>query len=334
MADLFNNNTSNDYVYPDLPVCAGAADDTTFEFLPGEQVGIVSGSSIIAALGLGDVIQPVSGWVTQTKVLQPGELIFVQGLTKGITNGLQKFLITDTSTVTHSIDYMSIDLSINYYNSFRYYEGASISATSDYANGINIENALDIAFSNAGIKLTATYNDSSSLTFSATQAGYYYDIYNVTANTFLPNSSTYTETLVEDTSSFMPVYKYANTAMLGYVLKATYTDGVAPENEYIQINHVPDQITYYTTTDGSVYSQVTQLVDVGQSGVSCNPDTMSAATYLDIVESEGLWEKVGPVKIWLTAVDPADSNTKNLITGFYVYNPFSAAVKIDYMTIL
>jgi len=332
MADLFNNNTSNDYIYPDLPQCPGASDTYTFEFLPGLQVGIVSGSSIISAMGLGDIMQPVTGWVQQTKILQPGELIFVQGLTKGITNRTQRFFIDDDASVTHSRDYISIDMSLNYYKNFRYYN-SNISATSDYDNGIDIENALNLVFSDNGINITADYVDASSLSFSGSQAGYYFNITNIEASSFLPDTSIFGETLVEDVSSGLAAYKYPNSAMLGYVLKVTYTD-IIESDKWIEINHVPDELVYYTTIDNSTYSQVTKTIDVGQSGISCDPDTMSAADYLDYVETHNLWEKVGPLRIWISADDPESSNTKNLIRGFYVFNPFGSPVQIDYMTIL
>jgi hypothetical protein len=60
---------------------------------------------------------------------------------------------------------------------------------------------------------------------------------------------------------------------------------------------------------------------------------LSAADYLDYIESNKLWEKVGVLRMWLSATDPENSNTENLITGFYVFNPTASVVKIDYMTI-
>jgi len=332
MTDLFNN-TSNDYIYPDLPQCAGAADGYTFEFLPGEQVGIVSGSNIIASMGLGDIMQSVTGWVQQTKVLQPGELIFVQGGTKGITKATQYFYITDTSLLTHSRDYMSVDLSINYYNNFRYNLGTTVSATSDFANGIDIEAALNMAFDAKGIKVQATYTDASSLVFTGTQEGYYYDVTIVNSNTFVPNASTFAEVLVEDASLSVPAFKYPNSAMLGYVLKVTYDPALYEYAKWIEINHVPDEITLFTTADGSTYTREVKSVDVGKSGTSCDPTALSAADYLDYIETNSLWEKVGVLRMWLSTSDPANSNIENLITGFYVFNPTTSVVKIDYMTI-
>ena len=59
--------------------------------------------------------------------------------------------------------------------------------------------------------------------------------------------------------------------------------------------------------------------------------TMSAGDYLAYIEENNKWEKVGLLRIWLSADDPENSSIENLITGFYVYNPHDFEVKIEYM---
>jgi len=336
MTDLFNN-TSNDYINPDLAPCAGNADEYTFQFLPGQQVGIVSGSSIVAAMGLGDIQQIVEGWVTQTKILQPGEVTYIQGLTKGISNKLQHFpfdgSVSDPIGADHSL-YMTVDISINYYNNFRYYD-RTLQAISNPTNGIDIASALNILFSGEGIGVNAVYDASEGLTFTGNNPGYSFDITTLDASVWDSPASFYgVEILAEDTSSAIPAFKYPNGAMLGYVLKVTYPTSTLPENDFIMINHVPDYLEYFEPSTGTGYIRYYQAVDVGQSGVSCNADTMSAADYLDYVQTNNKWEKVGVIRIWLSAVDPADSQVENLITGFYVFNPQVNVVKLDYMTII
>jgi hypothetical protein len=335
MADLFSNNTSNDFINPELAPCSGASDSAIFSFLPGQQVGIISGSDILAAMGLSDISQIVQGWTQQTAILQPGEVIFIQGLTKGITNRFQKFLLDDSS-ITHTNQYMSVDLSINYYRNFKFYQD-SIVATSDYSNGIYLETALNMAFDAKGIKAEATYIDASSLNITGTQAGYYFNITNINASTFVPDTSMYEETLIEDTSSGIQSTVYPNSAMLGYALKVTYPDSTSTvplsESElWINLNHVPNSLTYYEPIDSSTYAKYTKTVDVGLNGSSTS-DTMSAGDYLYYVDSNSKWEKVGVLKIWLSAPD-ADATSNNLIPGFYLYNPHTFNVKIDYLIIL
>ena len=338
MADLFNTNVSNDYINPSLPQCPGDADSAKFEFLPGQEVGIIFGSDIILSMGLGDISQPVTGWVQQTKILQPGEVTFVQGLTKGISYRVQRFpfdgsVAYEESGSNHKF-YLSVDLSINYYKNFRYYQDA-VHATGDYTNGITIENALDIAFDTKGITVTTTY-DTSALTFTGDTKGYSFNITKLDASLFEVTSDI-KETLIEDVSSAISAFKYPNGAMLGYVLKVTYPSTATTDStKYIEINHVPDSLVYFevSTGDSSCWVRYDKTVDVGLSGASCVGDTLSAAEYLDYVQTNNKWEKVGVLRMWLTAEDPDNSNIENLITGFYVYNPQIFAIQIDYMTIL
>ena len=336
MADLFNN-TSNDYVNPTFAPCAGTADSYTFEFLPNDQVGIVSGSSIIAAMDLSKVSQAVEGWVQQTKTLQPGEVTYIQGLTKGITQESQYFpfigTVADPVGSDHSL-YMSVDMSINYYKNFRYYS-IDVSVSADTSNQISIENAINIKFGELGIDITSSY-DPSGLTFVGNSAGYNFDITSLDVSIWDSVAAFYGEVVVpEDTTSYIPAFKYPNGAMLGYVLTVTYSSTSLPENDFVMLNHVPDYLEYFEPSTGSGYVRYYSAVDVGMSGGSCTTDNvMSAADYLDYVQTNGKWEKVGLIKIWLTAPDPVGSNVENLITGFYVFNPQLDAVKIDYMTIL
>lgn len=336
MIDIFNN-PSNDYIIPDLAPCAGDGSDTnTFEFLPNEQVGIISGNSVISSMNLGDISQSVEGWVQQTKILQAGEVTYIPGLTKGIESEIQYFPWDGSvayTGVTHEL-YMSLDISLSYYSNFKYYDTA-LHVTADPSNGITIENALNIALGNLGVLMTADYS-SYGLIFTGSQDGYWFNVSAIDVSLWEPDSLVYSASLIEDASSKVPAYKYPNGAMLGYVLKITYPSITEDSDNYVLINHVPDYFTYYEASTGNpdCYIKYVKAVDVGLSGISCDPDKISAGDYLYYVQTNEEWEKVGPVRVWLTAEDPADSNIENLITGFYVFNPHTFAVKIDYMTIL
>jgi hypothetical protein len=337
MTNLFNSNTSNDYITPtNLAACPGTADTAYFEFLTGQNVGVTFGSDILQSMALGDISQEVTGWVQQTKILQPGEVVFVQGLTKGISTHSQRFLLDNSVAYTDEDFpyYLSVDLSINYYKSFKYYQNA-VTAIADASNSIDIANALNLALDAKSIAVTALY-DTSALSFIGNAAGYTFDITRIDVSLFQTYSDV-RQTLTEDTSSAVPAYKYPNGAMLGYVLKVTYSNSVTNDYEkYVLINHVLDTLTYYEASTGNANSYVkyTKDVDVGLSGASCTSDTMSAAEYLDYVTTNDKWEKVGVLRMWLTAEDPTNSNTENLITGFYIYNSQNVAVQLDYLTIL
>jgi hypothetical protein len=339
MSDLFANNQSNDYIHADLAECAGSADSASFEFLGNDEVGVIAGSDILQSMDLGDISQTLDGWVQQTKILEPGEVTFIQGLTKGISVETQKFYFDNSIAYTDaSFPYfMTVDMSINYYRNFRYYQN-SVKASGDYANTVDIATALNTALAAKSISVTAAY-DPSDLTFTGDSAGYDFDISRIDVSLF-QTYSTVRQTLTEDTSSAVPAYKYPNGAMLGYVLKVTYSSSItADSDKYVMINHVPDRLVYYEVSTGNTTSYVkyTKDVDVGlNAGLLCstNTTTMSAADYLDYVQTNSKWEKVGFLRMWLAASDPTDSNTENLITGFYVYNPQSYDVQLNYMTIL
>lgn len=336
MADLFNNNTSNDYIVPNLASCPGSSDSNTFEFLNGPQAGIVSGSSILMALSLSDFSQEITSWVQQKQLIQPGEVVFVQGLTKGISYRTQYYPIDGSVAYYSYLDslYMSVDMSINYYKNFKYYE-KKLHITSDETLGIDIASAMNIEFDAQSIGISATY-DSSKFTFTGSTAGYNFNITAIDASRWVPDTSTVGNFLTEDISSGIPAFKYPNSAMLGYLLKVTYSNSETDDSKkYININHVPDYLTYYeaSTGDPGSYIKYYKAVDVGMNGLS-NSDTLSAGDYLSIVDEENKWEKVGSLRIWFTAEDPTDSNLENLITGFYLYNPNTYAVQIEYIVML
>jgi len=351
MVDLFNNG-SNDYIYPDVGPCAGNSDSYIFEFLPKELAGVVSGNSEISTMDFSDLKQPVTGWNQQTRLLQPGEVMFVQGLTKGISTKTQYYPIDGSVSFYNYNDpmYMSADISINYYLGFKYYEN-DIRVTADEVAGINIADAMNIAFGAKGIGVYANW-DPSKFTFSGTQAGYEFDVTALDVSLWNPDVSTAGNALYEDVTSQIPSSKYPNSAMLGYVLKVTYpttsypqsySDGVLVSGQtyiddsqkYVKLNHAPTYLTFYEPSSGNEnsYVQYYKKVDVGMNGGSTS-DTMSAADYLSYVDSNGYWEKVGSLKMWIAAEDPANSNIDNLITGFYIFNPQTFAVQVTYMIII
>jgi hypothetical protein len=285
--DLFNN-TSNNYIQPSLPECAGSSDSAYFEFLPGDQVGIVSGSAILAAMNLGDISQPVEGWVTQTKVLQPGEITYIAGLTKGISTKTQNFLYQDDPSVSlssYTKFLTSADLLISYHNNFRYYQDISIHASGDYVNGISLDIALDMIFDAKGIKVSTTFSDPSSLIFTGTQEGYDFSISNIDVSvwdTINPSTGTYYsgQTLLPDTSSNIPAYKYPNGAMLGYVLKVTYPTVAGDPDRFVEINHVPGEIDVWTAIDVSILTSLATYTGVTVWDASCGGNAIDVSLFL------------------------------------------------------
>lgn len=333
MSDLFRPNNSNNYVFPTLPACAGDSDQLTLEFLNGKQIGVVDQNNIISSFFLGDISQSIDSWVQQSKVLYPGEIAFIPGLSKGLENGYQYFPFTGDVVYSgpNNVMYMTVDMSINYYNNFRT-NTLSLSISSDPTFMVNIYNAINMKFGELGININCAY-DVSALKFTGTREGYAFEITNLDVSIWEPDSSILSETLEEDMSKRIPYFKYPNTAMLGYMLKVIYPEDTNSEDNWVNVNHVPNYIDYYEAIDSSTYSRTSKILDVGLSGSSLDASIMSASEYLDWITVNNKWEKVGQFRGWLTAPDPIQSSQTNLINGFYIYNPQQYNVKIEYLIV-
>lgn len=257
--DVFNN-PSNDYVYPALSPCAGASDDSNLEFIDGG-IGIISGSDILARLNFSDISIPVSSYSIETKILSSGEVVYIPGLTKGLQNRSQRFFMPSLISTDETLNslFFDIDLSINYYKNFKYTSSA-IGVSSDYSQNINIADALNIAFGNIGVGITASY-DSSALTFTGNSDGFDFDIMNVNLgiidaseniNSPFPTGVNLDSYLLEEDADSAVLYaKYPNGAMQGIIMKGIYpTDTpMSPYDKWLYINHVSDYVTVYEPID-------------------------------------------------------------------------------------
>jgi hypothetical protein len=338
VTDVFNN-PSNDYISPGLSPCVGVPDGNSgdFKFID-DGVGVTVGSDIALFMDLSDINIHVTAWTSEKKTLQSGEVIYVPGLEKGLLYKKQVFDIPSDFNETNQEYYFIIDLSVSYYNNFKYYN-INLEASSNYSQNLDIDDALNIAFGNKGIKVGATY-DPSIFTFAGTQKGYDFDISNVTLTLIdsstdstspFPDSSTYT--LSEDASSALPAMKYPNGAMLGYMLKVKYPSTECYRDYWINMNHVssPMDVFEEIIIDSSTYyEKFTKKVEVGMSG-SGDEKTLSAGDYLDYINSNDMWFKVGKFASRFTAPDHPDTAEKNLIGGFYLFNPQTFIVNIEYM---
>lgn len=270
--DVFNN-PSNDYVNPGLSPCVGVADSNTFEFINKKKVGIISGSDIVSSMSLSDISIPVNEWITKTQTIQSGEIIYVPGLTKGLLNKTMIFPLPDFEYESQEY-FFSIDLSIGYYSNFRLTE-KTINASADFESNLDIDDALNIALSDAGAPVTGTY-DPSSMMFTGNNEGFDYDINNVVLNIIdasMDENSPFppiiidgerlqqTYQLVVDEDQTIPAMKYPNGAMLGYMMSAVYPAGQACEaDRWLYTNNI--------TTPFDVYYQ--QDTPTGMSDVSIN----------------------------------------------------------------
>jgi len=335
---MATTNNSSDVFYANingtslnLPPCS-TNDGMYFEFLPQEQIGITKGPDTLISMAFSDIAIPVTNYNMQTKVLEPQEVIFIPGLSKGLTYEVQKF--NDTSTYT-SLDlyYLKLDLSINYYSNFRYISKA-ITASGNYSQNITIENALNTTLSNNNIKITATF-DVSSFTFTGTALGYEYNISTAILTLYdSSNAVVAVHNLTEDVSAYIPSSRYPAGAMKGVLIKALYpTSNSDVTQDWLYINHVVTPFTYYEATTCAstiVYEKKTKIVDVG-SATCTTSDTINAGDYLSYITENNLWNKFSKLYLVTEAQDNDDYSTENYIEGFYVFNPHPFDVQIDYM---
>jgi len=81
------------------------------------------------------------------------------------------------------------------------------------------------------------------------------------------------------------------------------------------------------------YNKFLSKIDVGMSSSSNNTEILSAGEYLDYINSNNLWDKFGVLTAKISSIDPIESNIKNLVGGFYVFNPHAFPVQIHYTLI-
>jgi len=254
--DLFNN-PNNDYVNPGLSPCQGSSDDAYFGIGNGN-AEITSGSQILASLDFSNVKIGVSAWSVETKIIGEREVVYIPGLTKGLQKRQQGFIIPNLVSDDYDLNpyFLQVDLSINYYQNFRY-TYTSIDASANYDQNLTIADALNIALGTAGISATATY-DPSALTFTGTIDGYDFTISNVvlslidasenSSSPFAYQSNADSYDLVENPDLKYLYAKYPNGAVQGIVMKGIYptTTPMTPYDKWLNIFHVSDMITLYT----------------------------------------------------------------------------------------
>lgn len=183
-------------------------------------------------------------------------------------------------------------------------------------------------------------------------------------------TNTYKQFVAFDSSTNQNIYEYSTDILTGGIVKinlSTIWDSSLNRsiiydssiyNTYIQDSSIYgctmyncsfDQKSTFdsNTKDIMVNANISTLVDIGQdtstyylkrrkklelgmNGAS-TVSMMSAGDYLNMVTEDGLWKKVGEVYMWTSTKDPDDCVTKNLIDGFYVFNPHDFNIKIEYL---
>ena len=295
MTDLFNDfsNHSEDYIHPTSSPCPGTNGAQTLVWTKNG-LTIISGSQEIANADFADLAIPIAAYTQQQKILEGGEVTFIQGLTKGLNFRTQGFDLPslDSSNADLNPFFMQIDLSISYYKNFGFVN-SNIDVSANYGDNIDIETALNLKFSDLGINISCSY-DPSIITFSGGQEGYDFNILNVfltiidssedSNSPFGYENNAVIYDLVEDLSANIHYAKYSNTAMQGIILRGIYPDK-DDSNKWVYLNHVSDFITTYNQIsinyDTDVSTNIVFQFDPSTfivPDVSFNPDP----SYIDV----------------------------------------------------
>lgn len=267
MANDVFNNPSNDYVNPGLAPCSNISDSFIFQFLPKKNAGIISGSKTVMEMSLADVLVPVTEWQEKKQTIESGEVIFVPGLTKSLLNRTSVFDIPNFGYANQQF-FMKLDLSINYYSNFRNYT-KSIDASANYSLNLDIDDALNLDFSNNNVPVTCVY-DPSNFSFVGNNTGFDFSISNAVLNIIdasLDSNSPFpsividgeriqqTYELIENKDLEIPAVKYPNGAMQGYIMKALYPASASVSDKWLYLNHVvsPTYIYEAQTIENYIY---------------------------------------------------------------------------------
>ena len=107
----------------------------------------------------------------------------------------------------------------------------------------------------------------------------------------------------------------------------TITDG-----SLVKVNSACDASISWTLDTSTFYQKYTKDINVGMNGCG-DITTLSAGDYLDYINTHNDWFKVGPFSSRITTQDVPASSEKNLIGGFYLFNPQLFPIQVEYMII-
>jgi hypothetical protein len=85
--------------------------------------------------------------------------------------------------------------------------------------------------------------------------------------------------------------------------------------------------------DSSIFYTRRELqLDPGCTTTSEDPTKISAGDYLEYITADDLWYKFRDMYVWISPPDCIESpEQKNLTNGFYIFNPHTFEVKLEYM---
>lgn len=258
--DIFNgyfDNPSSQYASAGLSPCAGAssANDISFDF--GNKNGIISNNkNTLSEFTLSDIHTPVTQWMTNSKILYPKTLTYLEGIGNGQSyESKWYYLPTDVYGESLFNYFSNISFTINYTSSTS--KAYNVVSDASYGSQIDFVNSVNALLLSQNIPVEISIQDSSYLKIVGTDAGFNFSIssdivlttidVSVDGNSPFLTSTTYT--LAEDLSKYVSPMKYPNGAFRGLLLKVTYpeynSDSITDYQRSIKINHIKDNIITY-----------------------------------------------------------------------------------------
>lgn len=351
MSDVFNN-PSNKYVDPGLAPCSNISDSYAFRIIDNNAV-VTNGNEVLEKLNLNDLSVSINDWASKRVFLKAGEVVYIPGLSKGLSTKKQFFNIPNFGALNQKY-YMAVDASISYYDNFSSVID-KIDASANWASNLDIDDAVNIELSKTAANLNFSY-DPSYFTIEGNQAGQEFEVNSMELTLIdasLDQTSPFPTMIDPSTGDRIPqVYNlsqnieleqpaliYPNGAMLGYVIKNTFPADKAECSKWIYMNNVYSPYIIYEEADASLYTDPsilyeknTKKVDVGRNEEGTD-NVISAMEYLNYVNTNNLWNKVGAFSANITANDSPICGYNSLIGGFYLYNPHNYTMQVEYLII-
>lgn len=266
-SDLFNNNTNN-YANPGFAPCISNPDSNSLQFVKNG-IGIVSGNEIISKIDFSSLSIPVSAWSQQVRVINPGEVTFIQGLDKVLLQKQQGFTMPTLTSSDSDLNkyFIEIDLSINYYSSFSY-KGVDVDTSANYSSSIAVDDAVTLDLYDKGISVTSTFTDDA-IYFNGTVAGYDFSVTNVTITLIdasQNSESPFTPNIINgvrypivydlsiDDDLTIAAAKHLATASQGIILKNIFpaeynSTTISTYDKWLYLNHASNTVTSYVPID-------------------------------------------------------------------------------------
>lgn len=275
--DLFSKYYDNPHkqsIYTNM-TCAAAlsADELQFS-ISGNNATISNGAVTLATLNLSNIIEHVTQWRNEARVIEPYSYIYVKGIEEGLS--YQKYEFGPIPYEIQNADAYLYTTNVDFY--IKYYKNGTaklshIEGIGDYDDKISYIDNVQEKINALEIPITFTV-ENDNLCFTSTVLGYeFYIRSDVKINSvrLYTNEASIIDPSVniilnEDENKYVPFKKYRNGAFRGVLLVPIYPKYNAQSVELFQkslrIAHIKNRIESYNPIDASGNTYERKLKDV------------------------------------------------------------------------